>query len=246
MTRHILKQQGNHYVYNHKHHCEVCGSGLIDNLKKVAHVTGKLVFGDNSYPPFIKSLLQRFGNENVDSIEIVREPIQKTVHVLLNALSLGKFQDNIRRLNYDQVYHLFLHVRLSNNRFIRIEKNERLSLKESQPLTGNDNHMKVTGIPQVLSLNTLMQNTREFMGKDFFPYSASTNNCQRFVTSVLKANQLLTPEYSKFINQDAEELFRGASKLKSIADKVTNLGAKVDIIRRGGNINRRHRRRIVI
>ena len=75
------------------------------------------------------------------------------------------------------------------------------------------------------------------MGDKFIPYSSSSNNCQDFILSVLKANQMDNPELNAFIKQDTSMIFKD-EKFKKFADTVTGLGEKVDIIAQGGRITK--------
>ena len=57
-----------------------------------------------------------------------------------------------------------------------------------------------------LTLNELLSKTKEYMGKDFFPYSWADNNCQVFINSILQANGLWSPELHKWLFQPLGEL----------------------------------------
>jgi hypothetical protein len=80
-----------------------------------------------------------------------------------------------------------------------------------------------------------MENTKKKMGKKFIPYSAKSNNCQAFILSVLKANQMATPELETFVKQDTNALFEGDEGfLRKFSNTVTDIGAKVATVQEGG------------
>ena len=72
------------------------------------------------------------------------------------------------------------------------------------------------------------------MGKDnFYKYSAYNNNCQTFISNILKANNLLTYELNNFIVQNTQQLFNNLSNLRKITNTLTDIGGRFDFIRQG-------------
>ena len=43
-------------------------------------------------------------------------------------------------------------------------------------------------VSQNITMNSLMEKTRNYMGNKFFTYSGSHNNCQFFIDSILNTN----------------------------------------------------------
>jgi hypothetical protein len=74
------------------------------------------------------------------------------------------------------------------------------------------------------------------MGDKFYPYNPIYNNCQVFVTNILKANRLLVPITNQFINQDVSQIFNTSLILKRIMDWVIYAGFVGDVVIQGGNI----------
>ena len=74
------------------------------------------------------------------------------------------------------------------------------------------------------------------MGKEiFYRYSAYNNNCQTFISNILKANNLLTHELNNFIIQDTQQLFNNLTNLRKITNTLTDIGGRFNIIKQGGN-----------
>eukprot|EP00952_Eustigmatos_sp_NYUAD-ZCMA_P008483 35301-Eustigmatos_ZCMA.PRE.1 len=70
--------------------------------------------------------------------------------------------------------------------------------------------------------------------KAFSTYDAHTDNCQRFVSSVLQANNLMTDELNEFINQDADAVFqRMPSITERLAKFATDTAAVADRVIHG-------------
>jgi len=89
----------------------------------------------------------------------------------------------------------------------------------------------------------LLKNTQEQMQDRFFKYSAYDNNCQTFILNVLTANHLDTPENVEFVKQDTEQLFHNLDYLRKIANTVTDVAGRVDVINQGGDVERHPPRR---
>ena len=92
--------------------------------------------------------------------------------------------------------------------------------------------------PSGLTLNILMNNAMKLYdnAKQFYGYNAKTNNCQRFVFSLLLGSDLLTPKLEKYVLQDAETLLSGSKLLENIINFSTFLAEKGDILLHGGRI----------
>ena len=63
----------------------------------------------------------------------------------------------------------------------------------------------------------------------FYTYSSFTNNCQDWVYSLLKSNNLLTPEIEKFVKQDTGELLKALPEYaETIANATTTGGSYIN------------------
>ena len=95
----------------------------------------------------------------------------------------------------------------------------------------NDKHterQEIQNIPSGLTLNNLLENTKQKMGKKkFFTYNAVSNNCQDFLLAFLQSNNLGNEPNYTFIKQDTKSLFDGLPVLKKLAKGTTDFGAAV-------------------
>ena len=64
-----------------------------------------------------------------------------------------------------------------------------------------------------ITINILLQNTRNKMGNSFLTHSARDDNCQNFARNILFATEM-----------------------RKLTHTITGIGAKMDIIREGGNL----------
>ena len=74
------------------------------------------------------------------------------------------------------------------------------------------------------------------MGKRFIPYNPASNNCQDFILAMLLGNNLTTASNALFVKQAVGQLF--TPQFRKIANTITDVASKVDIIRQGGDIDR--------
>ena len=86
--------------------------------------------------------------------------------------------------------------------------------------------------PSGITINILLQNTKNKMGNSFLTYSARDNNCQNFVLSLLESNGLSNSQNVLFTKQSTSALF--STELRKLTNTITDIGAKFDVVREGG------------
>eukprot|EP00952_Eustigmatos_sp_NYUAD-ZCMA_P007212 30629-Eustigmatos_ZCMA.PRE.1 len=110
------------------------------------------------------------------------------------------------------MFHLALRI---NDRYI-LDKQETVKLVAGGPPANSEG--KSVPLKSQTTIQQLIDKTRDTMGPTKFSnYSASQNNCQDFIMSILQANDLLTPELTEFIKQDAQSVF---NKMPTITEKL--------------------------
>jgi hypothetical protein len=158
----------------------------------------------------------------------------------MNWITGGDFFKNLEKTPYDKLFHLRIDITTSKG-VISLEKNEVINMDEKPKSVKQSEIKEVSGIPKGITTIKLLENAKKKMGSKFFPYSASSNNCQDFIMAVLTSNNLGTQNDYDFVKQNTDVLFKTNPFLKSIADKLTGLGARVDVILQGGSIGINHR-----
>jgi hypothetical protein len=93
-------------------------------------------------------------------------------------------------------------------------------------------------IPNGLTMNIMLTNTRNLMGGNFLSYWAQDNNCQSLILAMLQSNNLSTSQNVLFTKQSTQELF--TPQLRKITNIITDIAGKVDIIRQGGEIKKKN------
>lgn len=169
------------------------------------------------YTNVVKETLNKYGMDQIKKIRVSREPLSSKIQ---QALELVNKQSKEK---YDELFHLSLIVTVQY-RDLLIEKNETIEIEDNFKMKSTRTLIDVPMNGKQITLNKLMENTLNGMGPEkYFEYNAWLNNCQSFVSSILKYNGLLTPELQKFIMQDLTQIVETTPWLaRKFADFVTH------------------------
>jgi len=221
---------------------EKTGKQVGKVAEDVAEDVGKygkaVIYGRMDYPPKVRGILKKFGDEVVVNYKIKRTPVSSLLTSALSAVSLGKFGARFGRSEYDELFHLFLEMTTQTGKKISVEKNEVINMDTSPPVRDKEEVKEIkNNVPQDLTINEIMANTEKYMGKKkFFGYSARDNNCQDFIVSLLKSNNIGDAEDITFVKQNTKELFRNLPFLRKFSNTITDLGARVNVITTGAGV----------
>lgn len=213
---------------------------VAENVAEDVEEYGKaVIYGRNDYPPKVRNILKKYGSEVIVGYKIKRTPVSSLLTSALSAVSLGAFGKRFGRSEYDELFHLFLEMTTASGKRISVEKNEVINMEVS-PKKRDKEEVKdiISSIPDGLTIDTLMANTEKYMGqKNFFGYSARDNNCQDFIVSVLKSNNIGDTQDISFVKQNTKELFRDLPFLRKFSNTITDIGARVNVITTGAGID---------
>lgn len=209
-----------------------------------------------NFPPQFREILLNFGNSHIKNMVVCRTPIEKTIDAIANVISFGNWEKAKEKLNYDNMFHLFLVIRLDDDLVFRLEKNQVLNLEkidtrflEQKNLQRMDIDLRPNVLPPQNFTNMLNSFLSDFGPENLFLYDAQYANCQDFITKLLESNGLL--EHSgqigvvsqneliyKFINQDATALLDSLPGFsRFLISASTTAAAIVDRIRYGARIS---------
>jgi hypothetical protein len=212
---------------------ETVGSTLQNAAKKTGNYVETIVYGRDDYPPKVRNLISSVGGQYVKSISIKRKPVEAVLTGALSVFSLGKFGKRLQR-NFDELFHLFIVLLLENGQKLLIEKNEVINMLIN-PKERADTETKIvtTPIPKLTVLQ-MLDNTLNYMGKSkYFGYSAQNNNCQDYIVSFFKANNIGDESDITFIKQDTKQLFANLPSLRKLTNTVTTIGARANVALEG-------------
>lgn len=181
----------------------------------------------NDLPKKTQSKYNTLRDKEITSIEIFRAPIQSVFKTLLEVATPGLKQLE-KKLGYDNLYHLGMIITVKNDRKYIVEKNQNILIigEKSYP---NTEKIKIP-LKGKITLGSMFNKALKGMGKDkFYGYNFETNNCQKFISSLLRYSNLLYPEANKFIEQDISTLIENMpSRIKDVANLTTDIASILD------------------
>ena len=204
------------------------GEGLLDIAKEGYDRVKTFFTGRTDAPPAIRKLLEDHGNDEIEKLDVFRQPISKTIQKIAALISDGELEKNRERLGYDDIYHLGLNVTTGGKTFhFKLEKNQ--TVTTGPPVTGADVQIEPVSLDgkKIKLADFLEKGTKKDKA---WQYNPVDNNCQIFVDDLLKANGLLTPSLHKFIMQDAEGLLKNSPITKSLAIRLSDFGHRLHVL----------------
>lgn len=186
-----------------------------------------------------KFMIKKFGNYPIVKLSIYRTPISGMLNTIINAVSLGKWEQLKAKYGFDKLYHLALVAQVNVNGVMKnlvTEKEEEVKLKDNYPTTSRTEVYELGNAPMGWTFNKLFDQTRQRVGdKTFFDYDAFKNNCQYFIKYLLETMGLYTPQAQAFLFQDLSKvakempqytkaIMKGTTRLGNIFAKLTGQG----------------------
>ena len=219
---------------------DIEGRGFLDTLRSgiknvYGRVKGFITGIRNDFQPYLRNLLEKISNNKIIKLVVIREPIKQAINMLVNAITDNKVNEFKKQVGIDDLFHLYMIATLDDGRLIRIEKNSEIDVKQisSMPKVNNDNMLNIN-IPNSLTVNDLLANTKNKIGdRLFWDYDSIKNNCQDFLYNLLYTNgfESSNPSMKSFIKQDLTRLSKSLSSTsKNIMGKITTLGKQVQIL----------------
>lgn len=201
---------------------EAVSGEMAKNIKRRVEVAFK---GRKTLPTRAQATLNSWGNSQISNITINRRPVPTWIEKAFKLITAGDIDRVKRDYGYDRLYHLTLIADTNRGTFV-LEKNgdDNVVVKKGNVPAGEQIQFPVN---KPLTLNDFVMNTEKYMGDSFLKYDSNTNNCQKFVTSLLKANGLGNQEVFKFINQDIDALYKQSTRgkvVEKIAKVATDIG----------------------
>lgn len=210
-----------------KCHCDEClyGDGIFDYIKNVIS-PNKSVESEN--------IIKKYWGWYVKQIAIHRSPVEKVLQKILNLISLGKFNKEKEKKNYDDVFHLYMILELWNPKtneivYLQTEKEPNINYKKVSSLESKDSKgdsIKIK-LSRPCDFRDVIQDTKMVMGDKFYTYSNPHNNCQTYIFMMVHSmykimNEEMPKSITDYILQDVSDLVTGTTR--SIANTITSIG----------------------
>ena len=204
---------------------------LIKQIQERSFLFGKVLKPRKSAPPKIKKWINKYHDQIILEIWVCRKPIHGAIKKLLNIVSLGSFDKSLKGLRYEDIFHLYIYVKIGELYF-RIEKNEVVSIIKDKP-DMNEDCMKISLKNKVILIKEFFEKGEKYQD-DFWSYNAKGNNCQNFVVSLLIGSKLISKGSRKYkwIKQDSEAIFKNnPGYLADFGKTITDIAGIFAILR---------------
>ena len=182
----------------------------------------------NVRPKVLDDIFKTDGTVEIVKIEVCRIPIYSVFRKLLNFLSFGRLNREMKKYNYDQLFHLYMILHLANGKIYSIEKNQRIKVIKGEK---KDEGSVCEG--EVYSGKTLEEFVTAPEKNDFenlYRYDPFLYNCQNWVKRTFNANGIT--KYDSFIMQKVSTLV--PSLMKKISKGITDVAGVFDYAMHGG------------
>lgn len=194
---------------------------------------------DYTFTTNVKRVLTSMGDNQITEVTIVREPLSKALTSLLNRVSLIEYEKKIQDIPYDtylmklpteNLFFIFMEITTSEGRYM-LEKNEIISMDKFMVLPQHCDRMDVEMHAGEITMNKMLEVTKESMGdENFFAYDSASNNSQDFMSCVLKSNLMSTSANDAFIIQSRERLFNNIPLFRFLANSILHISAITRVI----------------
>jgi hypothetical protein len=205
------------------------------SVEKVGKYTDVVLHGRDDYPPKVRDLIAKYGNDHITKIIIDRTPVVGVLTSALNVISLGAFKKKMEEQDYDKVFHLRMDLTFENGKKLAVEKNEVINMYEDPKKLKGSEQIQIA-VPSGLTLNQMLTGAQKIQGKKYFRYSAYNNNCQDFIVALMKAGGFGSQQDFNFVKQNAKALFKNDAFTRKFANTVTDIGGKVNEITQGAGL----------
>jgi hypothetical protein len=190
----------------------------------------------NKRPKAINDFLNLHGNKKIRRIIVSRIPVSAKIQFIANLVTMGGWDANRKKLNYDDVYHLFMIVELDDGLLFKIEKNSRVDITLGKRTLGNT-MINIDNINN--TLNDMFHNAEIKNGLErIYRYDPFKTNCQVLLYDLIDAINKMTPQLKAYIMQSAMDLIE-SDIFKLIAKGTTDIAATSRYVLEGGRKRKR-------
>ena len=162
-----------------------------------------------------------YGSTIINKITIIRKPITNIFNMIIKPFN---------KTVYDKYFHLSLII---NDKII-IEKNEviNVALYDKNKIEKDIQFLEIKEFQPNITINELLENTKQLMGLNkYYSYSGLMNNCQDFISAILKSNNIINENALKFIKQDVLYIRKNWQTIHNIMNMTTNIAAAYSNLR---------------
>ena len=170
-----------------------------------------------NYTKSTLNLIKKYGDKTIVGLIVKRKPISVSAILTLARKVSKTLERTFSSKVYDELYHLYIEIRLEDGTTLILEKNSVIAL--SKTTRKAEEEYVVSNVPDI-TLNQMLDKTQVKMKSKYFVYDAIKNNCQVFLLAIMTSNNISGTE--TFIKQDVSKLI-GKAIQKSIKT-LTEIG----------------------
>jgi len=209
-----------------------------ETFEKAKQMGKDIIYGRMDYPPSVRTILDKYGDDEVVDIDLHRKVLSVAYTGLLNVLTEGEFNKRVAEQPKDKLFHISMWVKLKSGTTILVEKNEVISMKVSPKANKEEEQQPVDITPPAgLKFAEMFEKALKQVGEHkFFSYSAKDNNCGNFIEYILRANGMESQATKDFIGQDAKAILEGFPKIRKFMNTLTDIAGRANVVLEGGEI----------
>jgi hypothetical protein len=166
----------------------------------------------NKYNTGCEHILSNFGNYPIKRIYLIRQPITKGAKLLINIITLYKFEKEVKKyIDANNNQHFFpqhtsiiAEIELPNKlrKNILIEKNNCIKLSLNYYINEQQDIRRINIGKKKLTVNSILKKTQERIGNDkFFNWHICRNNCQILTKEILVTLDKFDEKNNNFVYQ---------------------------------------------
>ena len=75
-------------------------------FQKIIKTGNTLTNGNTRYSASAQNIINKFKDQPINNIQLIRKELSSGINLLLEAVNLGEFKSKSKELGYDKLYHL--------------------------------------------------------------------------------------------------------------------------------------------
>jgi endonuclease/exonuclease/phosphatase family metal-dependent hydrolase len=194
--------------------------GIVEDEELKQLRGDKDVIGDflSSRPSNLDNFMKEKGDLKMNKFDICRSPINSVFKKIVDTLTVGKLSEIQKKLNYDNVFHLYLIITFENGETYSVEKTEVVFVANFEPT--RDGECKETNVNKSVTFNQVIEDLEVKLGKNLYRYDIAKYNCQNFLLNFSHASGVT--DFDDFIYQDLGEAI--SPTLRKSLGVLTDIG----------------------
>lgn len=161
----------------------------------------------NQYSKKSKQILDKYGDNELTNVFIVRQPITNINKFLLNILTFYNFEKLINISDKYFPYHTLLvfEIKIKKNikKLLFVEKNNYINISENFTIQKSHEIKRLNIKNKSYTLKTILNETEKRLGNEkYFNWHIYKNNCLNFTKEVLITMKTYNKGVKKYINCD--------------------------------------------